>query len=62
VERERGRIAGKFFKNLLLPCLHLQGRRSCTVPFKMAPCIFFLKKIKKKFESDPKLGYDTSDE
>jgi hypothetical protein len=21
VERERGRIAGKFFKNLLLPCL-----------------------------------------
>jgi hypothetical protein len=37
----------------------LQGRRSCTVPFKTAPCrFFFLKKRKKKIGSYPKIGYD----
>jgi hypothetical protein len=39
----------------------LQGRRSGTVPFKTAPCIFFFfffEEKEKKIGSDPKLGYD----
>jgi hypothetical protein len=41
--REKERVSGKKdFKNLLLLSLHLQGRRSCTVSFKTAPCrVFF---------------------
>jgi hypothetical protein len=59
--------AGKTFKNLLLPCLlHARGRRSCTVPFKTAPCSFFFfflrKERKKKFRSEPKMCYDNNKE
>jgi len=36
-ERERG----KDLKSSSPLSLHLQGRRSCTVPFKTAPCNFF---------------------
>jgi hypothetical protein len=62
-ERE-GKNSGKNFQKSPSPLsLHLQGRRSCTVPFKTAPCNFFfhffLKKRKTKFGSDPKLGYDS---
>jgi len=62
-ERE-GKNNGKNFQKSPSPLsLHLQGRRSCTVPFKTAPCNFFfhffLKKRKTKFGSDPKLGYDS---
>jgi hypothetical protein len=59
-ERE-GKDSGKIFQKSPSPLsLHLQGRRSCTVPFKTPPCsFFFLKKRKTKFGSDPKLGYDS---
>jgi hypothetical protein len=41
VERE-GKNNGKNFQKSPSPLsLHLQGRRSCTVPFKTAPCNFF---------------------
>jgi hypothetical protein len=41
-ERE-GKNSGKIFQKSPSPLsLHLQGRRSCTVPFKTAPCSFFL--------------------
>jgi hypothetical protein len=56
------KVSGKnILKNLLLPCLlHAQGRRSCTVPFKTAPCrFFFFVNKRKKFGSDPKMGYDS---
>jgi hypothetical protein len=37
-----GKNSGKNFQKSLSPLfLHLQGRRSCTVPFKMAQCSFF---------------------
>ena len=40
-ERE-GKNSGKNFQKSPSPLsLHLQGRRSCTVPFKTAPCSFF---------------------
>jgi hypothetical protein len=40
-ERE-GKNNGKNFQKSPSPLsLHLQGRRSCTVPFKTAPCNFF---------------------
>jgi len=44
--------------------MHLQGRRSCTVPFKTAPCslfvyLFFFKEKENEFGSDPKMGYDS---
>jgi hypothetical protein len=64
-ERE-GKNSGNFFQKSPSPLsLHLQGRRSCTVPFKTALCsfffsfIFFLKKRKTKFGSDLKLSYDS---
>jgi len=62
-ERE-GKNSGKFFqKSPSALSLYLQGRRSCTVSFKTAPCSFcfhfFLKKRKTKFGSDPKLGYNS---
>ena len=57
-ERE-GKNSGKIFQNSPSPLsLHLQGRRSCTVPFKTAPCSFFFEEKEKKIGSDPKLGYD----
>jgi hypothetical protein len=36
----------------------LQGRRSCIVSFKTAPCRFFFEEKKKKIGSYPKMGYD----
>jgi hypothetical protein len=39
--------------------LHVQRRRSCTVPFKTAPCRVFFFNKRKKFGSDPKMGYDS---
>jgi hypothetical protein len=61
VERERGRIAGKFFKNLLLPCLCIcRGEEAAQCRSKRHRAgFFFLKKRKTKFGSDPKLGYDS---
>jgi hypothetical protein len=60
-ERE-GKNNGKNFQKSPSPLsLHLQGRRSCTVPFKTAPCsffFFFLEK-EKRFGGDPKMGYDS---
>jgi len=54
-ERERG----KDLKSSSPLSLHLQGRRSCTVPFKTAPCsFFFFEEKEKKFRSDPKMSYD----
>jgi len=42
--------------------LYLQGRRSCTVPFKTASCslfvYFFFEEKENEFGSDPKMGYD----
>jgi hypothetical protein len=40
-ERE-GKNSGIFFQKSPSPLsLHFKGRRSCTVPFKTAPCSFF---------------------
>jgi len=62
VERERGRITGKIFKNLLLPCLCIcRGEEAAPCRSKRHRAIFFFhsfKKRKTKFRSDPKLGYD----
>ena len=41
-EEREGEVSGKSFQKSHSPLsLHLQGRRSCTVPFKTAPCRFF---------------------
>jgi hypothetical protein len=57
--KERGRIAKKFSKIFFSPVS--EGRRICTVPFKMAPCLFFIFFERKGngFGSDPKMGYDS---
>jgi hypothetical protein len=51
---------GKDLKSSSPLSLHLQGRRSCIVPFKTAPCSFFLRK-EKKFGSDLKMDYDNTE-
>jgi hypothetical protein len=57
--KERGRIAKKFSKIFFSPVS--EGRRICTVPFKKAPCLFFIFFERKGngFGSDPKMGYDS---
>ena len=63
-ERERGRIAGKedLKKWLLLPLLHVQGKKNNVVPkrhrFVILFVFFFLEK-RNEFRSNPKMGYDT---
>jgi hypothetical protein len=44
------KVSGKniFKKSSSSLTLHAQGRRSCTVPFKTAPCRFFFFEEKKK--------------
>jgi hypothetical protein len=53
-EEREGEVSGKSFQKSHSPLsLHLQGRRSCTVPFKTAPCrffFFFLEKENKIWE------------
>jgi hypothetical protein len=55
VERESGENDLKSSSSLPL---HVQRRRSCTVPFKPALCRFFFEKKRKKTWRDPKIGYD----
>jgi len=58
-ERE-GKNSGKIFKNiLLLPCLCICRGEAEPCRSKRHRVVFFLKKRKTKFGSDPKLGYDS---
>jgi len=55
-ERRRGWVGKRFQKSSSPLSLHLQGRRSCIVPFKTAPCRFFFLKKRKKNWKLPKNG------
>jgi hypothetical protein len=49
VERERGRIAGKNFKNLLLPCLCIcRGEEAAQCRSKHHRAVFFFEEKEKK--------------